>query len=372
MGKHLVLAGSGHAHLFILSNLGEIRERGHQVTVVSPSDFYYHPGMGPGVLGGSHRLDAIRFATRHAVEKNGGRFISGYIKKADPQQRIVILDTGESISYDAISFCVGSRVPRDILIEEGEAIVPIKPIENLLRARAILLNLLSTSEKPVVASVVGGGPSACEIAGNLFQAAKRHGGQSLLIHLFAGQMLLERFPDRGRGVVRQILAGRGIEIVENSYVTEVKQDAVILDPNQNWPSDLTLIASGLKPVPIFKRSGLTIGPEGALPVSCFLQNPEYPEIFGGGDCIYLEKGGVDKVWIGAMRQGRVLFHNLMAFMEGRPLKPFDPMGNDLLALNLGDKTGLLMGKNRIYHGYIAFLVKEFFDKRFMRTFKAMK
>lgn len=369
MGKHLVLAGGGHAHLLTLLNLGKIRERGHRVTVIGPSEFHYYSAMGAGMLGGAYSPEAIRFETKQGVEKSGCQFIRGDINKVDPRNKTLILETGDTISYDVVSLNVGSRVPRNILIGEGDTIFPVKPIESLIQAREKFITFLSTSEKEVVVSVVGGGPASCEIAGNLFQAGKRHGRQKFFIRIFAGNKLLDRFPDKVKNSVREILSNRGIDMVENDYVTEVKQNRVILDSAKSWPSDLTLIATGVMPVPMFKKSGLEIGPDGAMAVNRFLQNPQYPEIFGGGDCIHFKENPLKKAAVYAIRENPVLFHNLMAFMEGRPLKPFDPGGDNLLMLNMGEGIGILMKNNFFYQGRAAFLLKDFIDRRFMRKFK---
>jgi len=48
MSKHLVFVGGGHAHLTSLKDLSSIRERGHRVTLISPSPYHYYSGMGSG------------------------------------------------------------------------------------------------------------------------------------------------------------------------------------------------------------------------------------------------------------------------------------------------------------------------------------
>ena len=51
MGKKLLLAGGGHAHMTILAHMRDLVREGHEVTVVQPSDYHYYSGMGPGMLG---------------------------------------------------------------------------------------------------------------------------------------------------------------------------------------------------------------------------------------------------------------------------------------------------------------------------------
>ncbi|MBU0991969.1 MAG: FAD-dependent oxidoreductase [Proteobacteria bacterium] len=373
MGKHLVLAGGGHAHMVTLQNLPQITKRGHQVTVIGPSDFHYYSGMGPGMLGGTYKPEEIRFKTRHVVEKYGCKFIREYIKKIDPQKKVVMLESGKTVSYDAVSFNVGSRVPRDILIEEGAPVFPVKPIEQLHDAKQKVTGLLaSSSEKNVILSVVGGGPAACEIAGNLFQLAKRHGMKEPVIRVFAGKKLMAHFPDIIRRSAYKTLSDRGIEIIEQKYVSEIKQTAVMTDSGEAWPSDIVFLAIGVKPTPIFRKSVIETGPDGGLLVNRFLQSPQYPEIFGGGDCIYFKEKPLDKVGVYAVRENPVLFHNLLAFLEDRPLMPFDPGEEYLLIFNMGGGIGILKKKWFFYQGKGAFLLKDFIDRRFMKKFQAIE
>ena len=69
MGKHLVLAGGGHAHMVTMANIHALCDLGHRVTVIGPSDYHYYSGMGPGMLGSGYEPDDIRFAIRKNVEE---------------------------------------------------------------------------------------------------------------------------------------------------------------------------------------------------------------------------------------------------------------------------------------------------------------
>ena len=80
--------------------------------------------------------------------------------------------------------------------------------------------------------------------------------------------------------------------------------------------DFIFLALGVKPAPIFRDSGIPTGPEGGLLVNNYLQSSSYPDIFGGGDCIYFQDKPLDKVGVYAVRQNPVLLNNLMARLEG--------------------------------------------------------
>jgi len=144
---------------------------------------------------------------------------------------------------------------------------------------------------------------------------------------------------------------------------------VSLESGETHPADLIFLARGVKPSRMFADSNLPTGPDGGLLVNQYLQCTQYPEIFGGGDCIYFEDDPLDKVGVYAVRQNPILFANLMAALEGSPLQPFDPGGNYLLIFNLGDGTGILNKGIWRLTGKLAFTIKDYIDRKFIRAFQ---
>lgn len=370
MGKHLVLVGGGHAHMVTLANLHQFVEKSHTVTVIAPSPYHYYSGMGPGMLGGLYAPDEIRFATKQVVEKKGGAFEAGKVIRVDPNERTVFLESGDTVAYDVLSFNAGSYVSLSAVKGEQKDIYSVKPIEKLMEARERILALVS--EHKITIGIVGGGPSAAEVAGNVWRLARDYGKNAPRIQVFAGNGFMLRFPANVRRKASESLKKRGIEILENGYVKEVKTGQILLESGQRYPADFIFLATGVKPSPIFEASGLPTGPDGGLRVNTYLQSTAYPEIFGGGDCIYFEDGPLDKVGVYAVRENPVLYHNLMASLDGTELMPFDPGGDYLLIFNMGDGTGVLRKRRLVFGGRLAFAVKDYIDRKFIKKFQAIE
>lgn len=115
MQKHLVLAGGGHAHLTALAHIRRFIERGYQVTLVGPSPYHYYSGKGPGMLGGFYRPGEIRFPIKKKAEDQGAVFIQDRVSHICPDDRELSCVSGRSLSYDVVSFNIGSRVPAHII-----------------------------------------------------------------------------------------------------------------------------------------------------------------------------------------------------------------------------------------------------------------
>jgi len=366
MGKHLVLVGGGHAHMVTLANLHKFVEKGHNITVIGPSPYHYYSGMGPGMLGKIYKPDDIRFATKHMVEKQGGTFLLGKVVRVDPVEKTLFLESGETVPYDVLSFNAGSYVPVSNVKDNGQDIYSVKPIEKLIEAQTRILELVS--QKTIIISIIGGGPSAAEIAGNIWRLARDLDKSTPVIRIFAGT----RFPDNVRRKVAWSLTNRGIEILEKGYVKEIKTSHITLESGESYDTDIIFLALGVKPSPIFKESGLPIGTDGGLLVNQYLQSTKYPEIFGGGDCIYFKEQPLDKVGVYAVRENPVLYQNLMASLEGAELLPFDPGGDYLLIFNMGDGTGVLRKNWILFGGRLAFTIKDYIDRKFMKKFQAIE
>ena len=370
MAKHLVLVGGGHAHMVTLANLDKFVEKGHNVTVVGPSEYHYYSGMGPGMLGRTYSPDEIRFATKHVVEKNGGRFLKAKVERIDPVSRTVYTDSNDSIPYDVVSCNAGSYVPSPPVIGELTDIFPVKPIEQLMTAQERLVQLMS--KKAIKVGIVGGGPSSAEIAGNVWALANDRRLNSPAIHIFSGRAFMARFPEGVRQRVMNSLTRRNIEIHNDAYVQEIENKRITTASGVQYEADFLFLASGVTPSSIFEASGLPTGPDGGLLVNKYLQSTEYPEVFGGGDCIYFKDQPLDKVGVYAVRENPVLYNNLMAQLEGESLMPFDPGGDYLLIFNLGGGEGVLQKRWLTFGGRLAFIIKDYIDIKFMKKFQSIE
>jgi NADH dehydrogenase FAD-containing subunit len=358
-----------------LENIGQFVEKGYKVTVIAPSFHHYYSGMGPGMLGNTYTSEDIRFDTKHVVTSLGGIFVKDRVVRIDPDKKIAFTQAGKAFSYDVLSFNAGSYVPMESVPEtlenkDRENIYPVKPIERLMEASEKLKLLFK--EKPSIISVVGGGPSSAEVAGNVWQLARLTKGYLPTIRIFAGKKFMARFPDSIRQRIFSVFLRRGIEIIEQGYVKTVTKERITLESGEVFDTDFVFMALGVKPSTLFEASGLPMGPDKGLRVNQYLQSVVYPEIFGGGDCIYFEPQPLDKVGVYAVRENPVLLHNLMAKLDGRPLEPFDPGPDYLLIFNLGGKTGILRKNKWVFGGRLAFMIKDYIDRKFIRRFQAIE
>ncbi len=363
--KHLVLIGGGHAHMAVMARIGVLVGRGHRVTVIQPSIHHYYSGMGPGMLAGTYAPDQIRFDTRDRVTRSGGAFVLDRVVRIDADDCRVRLAGGESIAYDVLGCNAGSHVPVDAIADSRHRPATVKPIESLIALRERIVN--RAADPPMKVLIVGGGPSAMEVAGNIRQLVD---AAVCGITVVAGRRMLDAFPPAVRRRVVSVLRRRAVTIVEGERVAAAGERGVQTDAGNRFEADVVVAATGVRPSPIFERSGLPTGPDGGLRVNRCLQCTGHGNIFGGGDCIHFEPSPLDKVGVYAVRQNPVLYHNLLASLEGAPLTPFDPGGKDyLLIMNLGGGIGVFHKGPLTFSGRLAFHIKDLIDRRFIRRYR---
>ena len=368
MGKHLVLVGGGHAHLTALKNLSEFTRRGHGVTLVSASSYHYYSGMGPGMLSGIYNPSEVRFHVKKMAEERGAEFIEDKVVKIDPVDRRLFLRSGGNIAYDVVSFNTGSEVPvASIADRERDNIVAVKPVVNLLKAKQTVVDAIRQGLiwKYIV---IGGGPAGVEICANLWRLLRSNGGTGKIM-LISGEKLLPGAPEKVRRLALDSLSGRGVEIVEGALVKSINGQKVMLTDGRNFDFDLVFAAIGIRPSTLFAESGLPTGPDGGMLVNAQLQSVAHANIFGGGDCVSLEGRALAKVGVYAVRENPILFNNILVALEGGEMMTFSPQPRYLLIFNMGNGRGLFWKNNWIWEGRLAFLLKDYIDRRFMRKFQ---
>ena len=363
--KRLLLVGAGHAHLFSFARIERFLRGGIDVTVISSAPLRFF-GTGPEVLGDSDGMKELTVDVRALVERGGGRFLEGRVASVHPQEHCVRTESGEELFFDALSLNIGSEIPSALLGGSPGRVFAVRSISSLLELRRRIL-ALPPGAKPHLA-VAGGGPSGCEAAANVYELSRRH-GRSLRITLTTGAAgLLPYFPLKARQLVAAELQTIGVEVSERR-TTLVSGDTLVYSDGSTGDADFLVVATGARPSKVLTESGLEVDDEGAVIVDEYLQSLSAKGVFGGGDCVAFQPMELERSASHALRQGRVLFANLLAYLSGEPMRPFIPKKEPLTILNLG-RTGLLVRKPFVARGRFALLLKRWIDRRIVKEFQS--
>ena len=364
--RTVVFAGGGHAHLHSLLNTARFVERGCEVVLVNPSPHLYYSGMATGVISGTYTPEQDRIDVRRLVERGGGRFVEDRATGVLREPGEILLESGGRIPYDYASFGIGSEVA-DSFGNAGR-VVPVKPVENTAEIRNRILRHPGVAGPNVL--VVGGGAAGCEVAANAANLLRQNNLGGTVRIAEAGPALLGTSPEKAQRGVTAYLRKRGVEVLTKTPVVSYADGGAETGAERKLPADLIVASVGIAPRTLKRGSYLLSGEDGGLWVNSYLQSVSDPRIFGGGDSISFRGSALPRLGVFGIRQGPVLFRNLLAALEGRPLESYKPQKNYLYILNFGDGTGLAVYGTLCWRGRLPMMLKYAIDRRFMKLYDA--
>ena len=361
--KTAVLLGAGHAHLQIIQAGRRFSDRGHRLVVVAPRNFFYS-GLATGVLGGEYEPALDRVDVAALAARCGAEFVEGRAAGLDRQGRVLRLEDGATVSYDALSINLGSAPP-PIAGDDDPSAYCVKPIPRLFDLRRDLEADFRAGLAPRVV-VAGGGATAAEIAANICGLAGRRGAR-VDITLAAAGAPLAQMPRGAAHALLDNFARRGIVVRTDYRVTRLAEGMAIAESGETLPFDRFVNATGLHPRSLPDGADLLVGEDGAMAVDRNLRSPGDPRIHGGGDGVAVEGHALPRIGVYAIRQAPILLDNLLASLDGTPATAFRPQRRYLWIVNLGNGTALAMRGRFWWRGRLAFRLKDWIDRRFLKS-----
>lgn len=226
----------------------------------------------------------------------------------NPDKRLVLLSTGEKISYDYLVIATGAS-----------SIVP--PLEGLNLKGVFTLRTLKDGdrilsyikgESPKKAVIVGGGYIGVEMAESFSYL-----GMKVTLAELMPQILINMDMDIAEKV-EKYLKDKGVEVLTSTKVLgfegRERIERVITDKGK-IDADIALLAIGVKPNSgLAKEAGLALGPKGSIDVNSLMET-SVPGIYAAGDCAdatHLVTGKKVYIPLGstANKQGRVAGSNV--------------------------------------------------------------
>ena len=360
--KTLVLVGGGHAHLHCLEQLNNHALEDTQVLLISPSLYQYYSGMFSGFTEGIYSLEDIRIDLARLCGKAGAAFIEDAVETIDPENKTLTCASGDKYGYDSVSFDIGSQT--DI---PGKFLKHISSIKPNYRFPDRLPPLRETAH-PVI---VGGGASGVEMALSI-QAWRRQHNLPLNTVLISSSALLSGLGRASSKKIEAVAQKKGLACYTGATVESIDSQSLATSDGKSFPQSDVLWLTGPKSAELFTSSGLPTDDGGYLLVDETLHSMKHPDIYGAGDCVSIQRfPGLAKNGVYAVRQGPVLWHNLMASLTGGTLKKFNPQKRFVSILSTGDGEAFLSYGEKSFHGKIPWSLKQRIDGQFMKRYQEL-
>lgn len=350
----IVVVGGGAGGLELVTRLGRKlgkRKRAEIVLVDRNPTHIWKPllhEVATGVLDSG--LDEVSYQGHSKA--SGYRFQRGTLSDIDREARQLtlapIIDDDESVvlpsrvlKYDYLVLSLGS-VSNDFGTPGVASHCHF--LDSPQQAEAFRHDMLNTflrysdperrTHTKLAVGIVGAGATGVELAAELYDASKilhSYGFTSLEsgqldVHLIeAAPNILPALPERITTAVHRELEKLGVHIHVDTRVTQADEDGILTADGKRIDTDLNVWAAGIKAPPFLSELGLATERNHQIKVHDTLQSIDDERIFAFGDCASCPQADGKPVpprAQAAHQQASRLYHNLIATLAGKPLKPF--------------------------------------------------
>jgi NADH dehydrogenase len=336
----VVVVGAGFAGLQVVHRLaGEPVD----VTLVDRRNYntfqpllYQVATAGLDEGGVAHTIRAI-FADDSNVDVQLGTVLG-----IDRERRIVELDDGGALRYDALVLAAGATTNDFGIPGVAEYAYPLYTLSEAVKLRQHVLSCFEATERDprlvddgaLTCVIVGGGPTGVETAGTMselfhevlskgYRRADVSRARVMLIEM--GPELLSNFRAASRRHARETLKNRGVEIRFGERVAQVSPTSVRLASGEEVTTQTVIWTAGVRVNSLADHLGLEQTSGGRIVVEPDLSLPNDPTIFVVGDIAAArDKHGqmLPQLAPVAMQGGAHAGEQILRRLHGEPTRQF--------------------------------------------------
>jgi len=375
-----VIVGGGFTGLFTALHLSHHHYPRSVILIDQQERFCFKPLLYEYFIGEMNAEQVVpRF--EELLSGSGVIFVQDTVHSIDLHQRQVKLASGTCYGYSNLVLGLGSVT--SYLGVEGakENSLPFWSQDDAIaidyHLRDCLQRAVQTEDPEQRCSLltvvmIGGGPSgveiSCTLADLLPQWYKALGGNGQEIRVVllnhSKEILKGDINSHLQEVAIQKLQQHGVELLLGATATAIRPDYVEYkrdDKIEQLPACTTIWTAGSSTHPLIKD--LPIAQEhrdrhGRLKVTPAMQLLDFPEVFAGGDCAFIENSSLPPTAQVAYQQGKGIAYNLKALAFGRHLKPAQVnIRGTLLKLGLEEAVANLYDRFQIT-GELGHLIRQ--------------
>ncbi len=378
--RRVVIVGGGFGGVDAARGL---RHANVDVTVVDRQNHLLFQPLIYQVAAGALSSGQVAAPIRHLLKRQANATVlMAAVTDVDVEQRHVVLDRGERLSYDSLIVACGAETSYFGHDEWRSLTCGLKTLRDAVDLRERVFGAFEEAERasdPAIREqwltfvVVGGGPTGVEISGQ-FAILSRHtmkrdfrrinARAARVILLEAGERVAAAFSAPTSAEVAKQLAELGVTVRERATVTAIDEHGVTVtvgEESERIATRTVVWAAGVRTVEIAevvaRAAGAVTDRAGRVKVNSDLTLPGHPEISVIGDAASLA-GPDGKPLPGlatvAIQQGR---HVARAIRDGQPgaTTPFRYLDKGALAV-VGRGRAVCEVRGHRLSGLIAFLI----------------
>jgi NADH dehydrogenase len=373
----VVILGGGFGGVYAAKQLERFARKGAalDVTLISQDNFFLFTPMlheiAASDLDVTHIVSPLRTLLRRT------RVFVGSVESIDLERRRVLVSHGfdrhaHEVEYDHLIVALGSITNFYHLPGLETNALTMKTLGDAIHLRNRVIATLEEADTECASPqdeglltvvVAGGGFAGVETLGALndfvrdaltyYPRLRERKIRMVLVH--AGTEILPELGDELGSYARRKLTERGLEIVTGARVMEVAPDGVHLADGRVVPSKLVVWTAGTSPHPLLAHLPCRCD-RGRIAVDETLAVPGWPGVWSLGDCAAIPDRRSGQFFPPtaqhAIREAATLAANVVASIEGRPLRPFTFRTIGQLAA-IGRRTGVARVFGVKFSGFVA-------------------
>ncbi len=370
---HVVIVGAGFGGLEAAFGLAGAPVK---ITLIDRRNHHLFQPLLYQVATASLATSEIAWPVRHLLrDRKEVTTLFATVGGIDAANKRVLLDDGDTLSYDTLVLATGARHAY-FGHDEWEPFAPgLKTLEDATTLRRRILVAFERAERETDPArraalltfvIIGAGPTGVELAGTIAELAQHtlpsdfrnidtHKARVVLIE--AGPRVLAGFADDLSAYAQKSLQEIGVEVMLGQPVTECSADGVIYGGNR-LDARTIIWAAGVRASPAAEWLNAPADRAGRLQVEPDLTVPGHPDIFAVGDTVAIKDTGgnpVPGIAPAAKQQGRYVAAAIKARLSGKASAPYVYKHSGSLA-QIGKRKAVIdFGKFKL-HGTIAWWI----------------
>lgn len=377
-GKKILILGSGFGGTYVLRHLVPALNRNENVetTMVSDENFFLFSPLLHEVAMGRVETRHIAYPIRRLNWRDRFNFVQASVEKIDLAEHRVIT-TGGSLEYDYLVLALGSVADTSGLDLTGENVFTLKTLQDSRLIRNHIIGLFERASvdgdperrKQLLTFVVcGGGYTGVQLVSELRDFIHRSllrfyqkvdASQVRIILVEAEAKIVADLHTRLGAYVMKHLKRSGIEVRLKSRVTGIQKDSIEINHTENVATSTLIWVAGVTANPRIAELDTEKDDIGRVMVDEYMEVPGMPGIYAVGDCAHFKdpRSGqpIPPRAHTAVRQARVVAHNILAEIRGREKKPYR-YANTVDAVALGSSNAVLRFRGLRLYGIPARLI----------------
>ncbi|MCD8503175.1 MAG: FAD-dependent oxidoreductase [Bacillaceae bacterium] len=385
----MVIIGAGYAGVAAAKKLAKKYKRDQSVSITLIDRHSYHTMMTELHEVAAHRVepDAIQFDLRRLFNRTKVNLVTDNVTGVDHDNKTVTTEHGQ-FSYDYLilgmggeAHCFGTPGVKEhgfTLWSWEDAVKLREHIEKTVRVAATIHDT-ELRRAMLTFTVCGSGFTGIEMIGELIEWKGRLAKNNKLdaedirlIVVEAAPTILNMLDRKSANKAEAYLEKNGVEVLKNSAITEVKEDAIVLQTGDEIPTHTLIWTAGVKANSDTEDYGMSTGRCGRLTVNEFMEAEGLQDVYVVGDLAYFEEepGKPQPQIVEAAEQmAHTAAKNIIADINGGEKHSFKGKYHGFM-VSIGARYGVAHVGGMNLSGWLAILVKHLVNLYYFFTIRS--